>query len=100
MDKAPIDFTPLTDAQVALDLNIPVQIGVGNALPAGEYRFSLQQLIGLVASNGYLKVIAGLHVNEAAAIAAGGLSGQGYRLAPNNTYNIPVGDGGVVKIIA
>lgn len=98
-DKKPIDFIPLVNAQVTLDLDFFTQSDGSGLLTAGDYKGKISQIVLLLESIGYLKIIPGTHVDDAAAIAAGGVTGNGYKLAINNAYNIPVGNGGVIKII-
>lgn len=93
------DFIPLLDAQVTLDTEFYVQSDGTGTLPAGEYKGRVSQIVALLESLGFIKVIAGTHIDDAAAIAAGGVAGNGYQLAPNNIYGTPVGPGGIIKII-
>lgn len=99
-DKRATDFTALTQGQISESLEWYTQVPTGvSGLDAGEYKGTLGQLALFLAGLGFLKMIPGTHIDDDAAITAGGTAGDGYQLAINNAYNIPVGNGGVIKII-
>jgi len=95
-DKRPIDFTPLTSGQVTLDTQFYTQ-RPGGGLSDGNYRGMLSQILELFKSNGLVLIQGGPYVDDVEAAAAGVAVGEWYELAINNSYGIPVGNGGVPK---
>ena len=97
-DKLPTSFTSLVAAQLSTDTQAYTQ-HPGGATAEGNYKYVLSDLVTFLKTQGFVKVISGVHIGDAEAIIAGGTIGDSYELAINNAYNIPVGNGGVLKII-
>lgn len=64
-----------------------------------NYRFTLEEVMIFLKEEGFVRTITGTYRNDSLAIAGGGSIGDYYNLAINNEYNIPVGNGGLLKRI-
>ena len=97
-DRKPRDFTSILASQLRTDTQLYTQVP-GSPTPEGDYKFTLADVITFLRTQGFIRVIAGTHISDAAAITAGGVVGDYYRLSPTNIYGTPVGDGGILKRI-
>lgn len=81
-----------------------------NDEPPTNYRFTMDDVMAFLIEEGFvtqddlqqggfIRIIPGSHPDDEAARLAGGNDGDGYQLTINNSFNIPVGNGGLIKII-
>lgn len=101
-DKKPTDFTEITTPQLLLlgdTAEFYLQVPAGGAIPEGDYKGYASQYVELLKDLGVIMVqLSGEYISDAAAITAGGVVGDYYRLAPGNIYGIP-SDGVLLKRI-
>ena len=101
-DRKPTDFTEITDAQLLLlagNAEFYLQVPSGGAIPEGDYKGYMSQLLTLLKSLGVIVVIDGQYTSDTDARNVGnGSVGDYYRVAPGHELGIP-SDGGILKRI-